>query len=42
MPLVAASATVALVGLGCDEDVDALEADLDGLVVVGVGSSSME
>lgn len=42
VPLVAASATVALVGLGCDEDVDALEADLDGLVVVGVGNSSME
>ena len=43
VPLTTASVMVALVGLGCDEDVDALEADLAGLVVlVGVGKSSIE
>ena len=39
VPLTTLSATVALVGLGC-EDVDALEDDFVGLV--GVGKSSIE
>ena len=39
MPLTTLSATVALVGLDC-EDVDALEEDLTDLV--GVGKSSIE
>ena len=42
VPLTAVSTMVALVGLGCDEDVDTLEADLAGLVLVGVGKSSKE
>lgn len=43
VPLTTVSATVALVGLGCDEDVDTLEVDLAGLVLlVGVGISSNE
>lgn len=42
VPLTMVSATVDLVGLGCDEDVDTLEVDLAGLVVVGVDKSSTE